>query len=104
MVNEINHTVRSGMACTPAELFMRRVVCSSTPASARRTIDLAKARTKRVEDQLRIRRRLGRGRLSTETFMKGDRVRLQNPKTLRWSITGVVTDDISHQGATRPSS
>ena len=36
--------------------------------------------------------------------MKGDKVRLQNPKTLRWSVTGIVTDVISHQGATRPSS
>ena len=36
--------------------------------------------------------------------MKGDLVRLQNPKTLRWSVTGIVTDVISHMGATRPSS
>ena len=71
------------MAATPAELFMGRVVRSTTIASARRTFDLAKARTQRVEDQLRIRRRLGRGKMSTETFLPGDRVRIQDPKTLR---------------------
>ena len=104
VVSETNHRVRSGMECTPAELFSGRVVRSNTPASSRRTIDLAKARKKRMEDQLRIRRKLGRGKLSSEIFMKGDKVRLQNPKTLRWSVTGIVTDTISHQGATRPSS
>ena len=104
LVNEMNHTVISGMACTPAELFMGRVVRSTTLALARRTCDLAKARTQRVEDQLRIRRRLGRGRMSSEVFMKGDRVRLQDPKTLRWAVTGVVTKVICHQGATQPSS
>ena len=55
LVSETNHTARSGMECTPAELFSGRVVKSNTPASSRRTIDLARARTKRVEDQLRIR-------------------------------------------------
>ena len=92
------------MDCTPADLFSGRVVRSNTPASARRTIDLAKARKQRLDDQLRIRKKLGRGRHSLETFVVGDRVRLQNPKSLRWSVTGTVTRTISHQGADRPSS
>merc|ERR1711888_247865 len=104
VVRETNNTARAGMDCTPADLFSGRVVRSNTPASARRTIDLAKARKKRVDDQLRIRKRLGRGRLSSEIFAVGDRVRLQDPKSLRWSVTGVVTKAISHQGADRPSS
>ena len=36
--------------------------------------------------------------------MVGDHVRLQDPKSLRWSVTGVVTKAISHQGADRPTS
>ena len=104
IVRETNNTARAGMDCTPADLFSGRVVRSNTPASARRTIDLAKARKKRMDDQLRIRRRLGRGKLSSEIFVIGDRVRLQNPKSLRWSVTGIVTKTISHQGSDRPSS
>ena len=104
VVTETNNTARTGMDCTPADLFSGRVVRSNTPASARRTIDLAKARKKRTDDQLRIRKRLGRGKLSMETFVVGDHVRLQDPKTLRWSVIGVVTKAISHQGATQPSS
>ena len=104
VVRETNNTARAGMDCTPADLFSGRVVRSNTPASARRTIDLAKARKRRMDDQLRIRKRLGRGRLSSEIFVIGDRVRLQNPKSLRWSVTGIVTKTISHQGADRPSS
>merc|ERR1711888_468862 len=83
VVRETNNTARSGMDCTPADLFSGRVVRSNTPASARRTIDLAKAKKKRMDDQLRIRRRLGRGRLSLEIFVVGDHVRLQDPKSLR---------------------
>ena len=82
------------MAVTPAELFMRRVARSTTINSARRTFDLAKARQQRVEDQLRIWRRLGRGKMSTETFMLGERVRIQDQKTLHWTVTGVVTKSI----------
>ena len=104
VVRETNNTARAGMDCTPADLFSGRVVRSNTPASARRTIDFAKARKKRMDDQLRIRRKLGRGKLSSETFMIGDRVRLQDPKSLRWSVTGIVTKTISHQGSDRPSS
>ena len=57
-----------------------------------------------MDDQLRIRRKLGIGKLSSETFIIGDRVRLQDPKSLRWSVTGIVTKTISHQGSDRPSS
>ena len=42
--------------------------------------------------------------MSTETFLPGDRVRIQDPKTLRWSVTGIVSKAICHQGATQPSS
>ena len=84
------------MATTPAEFFMGRVVRSTTIALARRTFDLAKARQQRVEDQLRIRGHLGRGKMSTETFLPGDRVRIQDPKTLRWTVTEVVTKSIHH--------
>ena len=42
--------------------------------------------------------------MSTKTFLPGDRVQIQDPKTLRWSVTGVVTKAIYHQGASQPSS
>ena len=92
------------MAATTAELFMGRVVRSTTIGSARRTFDLAKARQQRVEDQLRIQKRLGRGKMSSKTFLPGERVRIQDPKTLKWSVTGVVTKAIYHQGGSQPSS
>ena len=62
LVAESNNTVRANMSATPAEMFMGRVVRSSTLGSARRVLDMARAKQQRVEDQLRIKRRLGRGR------------------------------------------
>ena len=66
-------------------------------------LDLAKAKEKRKEEQKSIRRQLGRGRLSLDTFQKGDRVRIQDPRTKTWRRTGTVTSTIHHEGSESPS-
>ena len=104
LVAEANNTARANMTATPAEMFMGRVVKSSTLGSSRRIVDLAKAHQQRLADQLRIKHRLGRGRLSRDVFQPGDRVRIQCPKSLRWSTTGTISRAIFHEGATIPSS
>ena len=92
------------MLATPAKMFMGRVVRSSTLGSAQRVLNLARAKQQRVEDQLQIKRRLGRGRLSRDRSMPGDNVRIQCPKSLRWSTTGTISKAVYHEGATLPSS
>ena len=66
-------------------------------------LDLAKAKEKRKEEQQSIRRQLGRGRLSLDTFQKGDRDRIQDPRTKTWRMTGTVTSTIHHEGSESPS-
>merc|ERR1711888_285638 len=62
-------------------------------------LDLAKAKEKRKEEQKSIRRELGRGRLSLDTFQEGDRVRIQDTRTKTWRTKGTVTSAISHEGS-----
>ena len=66
-------------------------------------LDLAKAKEKRKEEQKIIRRQLGRGRLSLNTFQKGDRVCIQDPRTKTWRTTGTVASTIHHEGSESPS-
>ena len=92
------------MEVTPAELMMGRTVRSKTIGSARREVDLARAKQKRIQDQVRIREKLGRGRPNGETFKAGDRVRVQNPKTLKWDTKGIIMRGLTHEGGEKPVS
>ena len=66
-------------------------------------LHLARAKERRLEEQRNIRRELGRGRLSMEKFRKGDRVRVHDAKSGRWSIKGTIASEICHEGAQNPS-
>merc|ERR1711888_374310 len=85
---DTNGMARSGMDESPADLFFNRTVRSAIPGSGRRMLDLAKVKEKRKEEQKSIRRPLGRGRLSLDTFQEGDRIRIQDPRTNIWRTTG----------------
>ena len=68
LIAEHNSIARTGMDETPADLFHSRVVRLSVPGSDRQNLDLAKAQEIRLDEQGRIRKRLGRGRLSLDLF------------------------------------
>ena len=53
---------------------------------------------------MKSREKLGRGQPNEETFKAGDRVRVQNPKTLKWDTKGVVMKGITHEGGQKPVS
>ena len=103
LVAEANSMARSGMNESPSDLFFNRIVRSAIPGSGRRMLDLARVKEKRKEEQKSIRRELGRGRLSLDTFPEGDRVRIQDPRTKTWHTKGTVTSAISHEGSQSPS-
>ena len=84
---------------SPSDLFFNRTVRSAIPGSGRRILDLAKAKENRKEEQKSIRRQLGRGRLSLDTFQEGERVCIQDPRTNTWRTTGTVTSTIHHEGS-----
>ena len=101
---EYNSMARTHMDASPADLFFNRVVRSSTPGSGRRRLDLERDQQKRKEEQQTIRRKMGRGRLSLEVFRKGDRVRVQDVKRKTWNMKGMITSEVSHEGAHYPLS
>ena len=49
----------------------------------RKIVDLVKAKQRRIEDQLQMKKQLGRGRLSMDMFQLGNKVTIQCPKSLR---------------------
>ena len=100
LMAEYNSVARAGMDASPANLFFNHVVRSTTPGSGRRNLDLERAQQKRVEEQHGIRKNLGRGWLS----QKGNRMRVQDVKSKKWTIKGTVVSEVYHEGAQAPSS
>ena len=98
LVAEANGMAKSGMDESPSNLFFNRTGRSAIPGSGRRMLDPAKAKEKRKEEQKSMRRQLGRGQLSLDTFQKGDRVRVQDPRKKTWRTTGTVMSTIHHEG------
>ena len=55
----LNNTVRTTLGITPAELFIGRKIRTKTRGSMRREVDLARAKRKRIQEQERMRERMG---------------------------------------------
>ena len=83
---------------------MGRKVRTRTRGSMRREVDLARAKEKRRQEQKKIWERLGRGRHNSETFRSGDKVRIQNPKTLKWDLKGIIMRGITQERVKKPTS
>ena len=57
----------------------------------------------KIRNQKRLKLAKRRRRKSTETFRKNDPVRLQNPRSKKWDLKGVVTEIRLHPNG-NPSS
>ena len=73
------------------------------PGSDRQILDFARAQEKQLDEQRKIQKELGRGRLSLDLFKDGDRVQVQDIKTRKWTTKGTVVSEVYHKGAQAPS-
>ena len=77
---------------------------SSLPMSGRISVDMAIIRKRRLEAQDRTFKKLRWSKSNMDRFQVGDWVHIQDPKSKTWREKGVISEVITHENASRPSS
>ena len=85
----INNHVQSDGSGTAAQRFFRRGVRTRLPNSIVREIDHRQLIQKRHEKQVKI--ATAKGRTSKDVFMNDDKVVIQDHKTGKWTLKGVIS-------------
>ena len=92
----LNSMSRESGAGSPLDHFLGRSVRSLLPNSSLKVISFRKEIERRKLEQQRWMKRIGRG--SSTAFQVGDKVRVQNALTGKWSVKGTIGEVIEHDG------
>ena len=85
----LNNTERHGGLGTPIKIMMGRNVKGPLPNSNNKELDIQENLQNRLKMAERVKGK--KGRFSTEFFLEGDEVWIQNPANRKWDKKGIVT-------------
>ena len=92
----LNAMSRESGAGSPLDHFLGRSVKSQLPNSSLKVISFRKEIERRKLEQEKWMKRIGRG--SSTAYQVGDKVRVQNALTGKWSVKGTIGEVIEHDG------
>ena len=90
-MRDLNSMKQANSSGAPIERLLGRAINTPLPKQGVDILNLKKEREFRKKSQARWMKKLGR--VSKDSFAMGDPVQVQDMKTMRWSIKGIIDQE-----------